>query len=170
MAAVVLLPGTATSNQDEPQNNVLARALAVDNGEVTPTKFDKALSAGVMRALHAAYDEDEGAAAGAAAFSASSSANDTSVPPSDDDDTNGCPKVFKGHPDNIRVNQDCSLRRQAEEWVGVNPRDFSNVLAGQNDSMVGFNHCGYDWSLNRGNDWERRHFAAAVLPGAVSDR
>ena len=153
VAAVVLLPGAATSNQDEPQNNVLARALAVDNGDVTPTKFDKALSAGVMRALHAAYDEDEGAAAGAAAFSASSSANDTSVPPSDNDDTNGCPKVFKGHPDNIRVNQDCSLRRQAEEWVGVNPRDFSNVLAGQNDSMVGFNHCGYDWSLNRGDDW-----------------
>ena len=93
VAAVVLLPGTATSNQDEPQNNVLARALAVDNGEMTPTKFDKALSAGVMRALHAAYDEDEGAA-GAAAFSASSSGNDPSVPPSDDDDTNGCPKVF----------------------------------------------------------------------------
>ncbi len=151
--AVVLLPGKAASDQDGPQNNVLARALAVDNGEVKATKFDKALSAGVMRALHAAYDDESGAA-GAAAVSASSSASSSaSVPPSDNDDTNGCPKVFKGHPDNIRVNQDCSLRRQAEEWVGVNPQDFSNVLAGQNDSVIGFNHCGYDWSLNRGSDW-----------------
>jgi hypothetical protein len=154
VVAVVLLPGTATSDQDEPQNNVLARALAVDNGDVKATKFDKALSAGVMRTLHAAYDGEGGGAAGPAAFSASSSSSSSvPVPPSRSEDTNGCPNVFKGHPDNIRVNQDCSLRRQAEEWVGVNPRDFSNVLAGQNDSVVGFNHCGYDWSLNRGNDW-----------------
>ena len=51
------------------------------------------------------------------------------------------------------MNQDCSLRRQAEEWVGVNPRDFDNVIAGQNDSMVGFNHCGYDFSFDRGRSW-----------------
>ena len=65
----------------------------------------------------------------------------------------GCPNIFHGRVDNIRVNQDCTLRRQAEEWVGVNPRDFKNVLAGQNDSRVGFNHCGYDWSLDRGRRW-----------------
>jgi hypothetical protein len=75
----------------------------------------------------------------------------------------GCPNVFRGDDDddgdgrggvdNIRVNQDCTLRRQAEEWVGVNPRDFSNVLAGQNDSRAGFNLCGYDWSLDRGRTW-----------------
>ena len=54
---------------------------------------------------------------------------------------------------NIRVNQDCTLRRQAEEWVGVNPRDFDNVVAGQNDSVIGFNHCGYDFSFNQGRSW-----------------
>jgi hypothetical protein len=148
VAVAVFVPGTATSDRDGPQNHVLARALAVDNGDVAPTKFDKALSAGVMAALHATYDEE-----GPAAFGASRSGGGVPVPPSRSEDTNGCPNVFKGNPDNIRVNQDCSLRRQAEEWVGVNPRDFSNVLAGQNDSMVGFNHCGYDWSLNGGSDW-----------------
>ena len=38
-------------------------------------------------------------------------------------DTQGCQNVFHaaGAPDNVRVNQDCSLRRQAEEVVVVNP-------------------------------------------------
>jgi hypothetical protein len=66
----------------------------------------------------------------------------------DDDDGDG-----RGGVDNIRVNQDCTLRRQAEEWIAVNPRDFDNLVAGQNDSMVGFNHCGYDFSFNRGDSW-----------------
>jgi hypothetical protein len=77
----------------------------------------------------------------------------------------GCPNVFGGgggrdgddhdggSVKNTRVNQDCGLRRQAEEWVGVNPRDFDNVLAGQNDSVIGFNHCGYDFSFNKGRTW-----------------
>jgi hypothetical protein len=65
----------------------------------------------------------------------------------------GCPNTFHGKVDNIRVNQDCSLRRQAEEWIGVNPRDFDNITAGQNDSMIGFNHCGYDFSFDRGKSW-----------------
>jgi hypothetical protein len=65
----------------------------------------------------------------------------------------GCSNTFHGKVDNIRVNQDCTLRRQAEEWIGVNPRDFDNLTAGQNDSMVGFNHCGYDFSFNGGDSW-----------------
>jgi hypothetical protein len=65
----------------------------------------------------------------------------------------GCPNTFHGKVDNIRVNQDCGLRRQAEEWIGVNPRDFDNLVAGQNDSMVGFNHCGYDFSFDGGDSW-----------------
>jgi hypothetical protein len=78
--------------------------------------------------------------------------------------SNGCPNNLGaksgdasgaqgGGPSNIRVNQDCSLRRQAEEWGAVNPTDFSNVLGGQNDSVIGFNHCGYDWSLDFGHTW-----------------
>lgn len=54
---------------------------------------------------------------------------------------------------NIRVNQDCSFRRQAEEENAFNPADPSNLLAGQNDSRVGFNQCGIDWSTDAGKHW-----------------
>lgn len=54
---------------------------------------------------------------------------------------------------NVRVNQDCSYRRQAEEMIAYNPADPNNILAGQNDSRVGFNQCGIDWSLDNGNHW-----------------
>ena len=49
--------------------------------------------------------------------------------------------------DNVRANQDCSFRRQAEESITVNPADPSNLVAGQNDSRLGFNHCGIDYSF-----------------------
>ena len=45
------------------------------------------------------------------------------------------------------------MRRQAEEQVAVNPLDPSNIIAGQNDSRVGFNHCGFDYSLDGGAHW-----------------
>jgi hypothetical protein len=54
---------------------------------------------------------------------------------------------------NVRVNQDCSYRRQAEEDITYNPRDPSNLTAGQNDSRVGFNQCGIDWSTDNGSSW-----------------
>jgi hypothetical protein len=148
----VFIPGNAGGG-DRPANNVLARALAVENGEIGATKFDKALSAGVMQAL---YEEFGGGGGASIAAGTSSSPSPAAFdPPHRSNGTNGCPNVFTGGgaPRNIRVNQDCSLRRQAEEWVGVNPRDGRNVLAGQNDSVIGFNHCGYDWSLDRGRTW-----------------
>src|SRR5439155_27205166 len=58
-----------------------------------------------------------------------------------------------GIPTNYRVNQDCSRRRQAEETIAANPVDPTDVIGGQNDSRIGFNHCGYDWSLDGGNTW-----------------
>ncbi len=54
---------------------------------------------------------------------------------------------------NARVNQDCSFRRQAEEDITYNPLDANNLLGGQNDSRVGFNQCGIDWSTNNGRNW-----------------
>jgi hypothetical protein len=54
---------------------------------------------------------------------------------------------------NIRVNQDCSFRRQAETVITFNPADHRNLLAGQNDSRVGFNQCGIDWSTDGGTHW-----------------
>jgi hypothetical protein len=54
---------------------------------------------------------------------------------------------------NVRVNQDCTFRRQAEEGIAVNPANPSNLIAGQNDSRIGFNHCGFDYSFDGGKTW-----------------
>jgi hypothetical protein len=149
VATVALIPSLAVSKSDNaPVNEVIARQLAIERGDVQPAKFDVPLSGGLMTAIQEAFG---GGPATAAAAGRSRGRSSGSVPPSSS--SNGCPNVFKGDVANVRVNQDCTLRRQAEEWVGVNPRDFSNVLAGQNDSRIGFNHCGYDWSLDRGESW-----------------
>jgi hypothetical protein len=145
--AMVLVPGTATS-EEGPGNDILARQLAIERGVTTPRKNEMAVSGSVMNAVHALIGDTPGPLA-----ALGQQASLGLVPPSRSTQTNGCPNVFPGRFANIRVNQDCTLRRQAEEWVGVNPLDFNNVLAGQNDSMVGFNHCGYDWSLDRGQRW-----------------
>jgi hypothetical protein len=63
----------------------------------------------------------------------------------------GC--ANRGSVTNPRVNQDCTLRRQAEEQVAINPIDATNIVAGQNDSRIGFNKCGFDYSLNGGTTW-----------------
>src|SRR5207248_853053 len=63
----------------------------------------------------------------------------------------GCPG--RDSNGNKRVNQDCSFRRQAEETITFNPLDPNNLLAGQNDSRVGFNQCGIDWSTDNGKHW-----------------
>lgn len=54
---------------------------------------------------------------------------------------------------NVRVNQDCTFRRQAEEIIKFNPADPNNLIAGQNDSRIGYNHCGFDYSFNAGKTW-----------------
>ena len=63
----------------------------------------------------------------------------------------GC--ANRGSATNPRANQDCTLRRQAEEQIRVNPFDPNNIIVGQNDSRVGFNKCGFDYSLDGGNTW-----------------
>ncbi|HEY8829525.1 MAG TPA: hypothetical protein VIM83_02890 [Candidatus Limnocylindria bacterium] len=63
----------------------------------------------------------------------------------------GC--ANRGSLTNPRMNQDCTLRRQAEEQITVNPADPTNIVGGQNDSRIGFNKCGYDYSLNSGVTW-----------------
>lgn len=72
-------------------------------------------------------------------------------PPSGTASALGC--ANRGSATNPRANQDCSARRQAEEQVAVNPADPTNIVAGQNDSRVGFNHCGFDYSLDGGATW-----------------
>ena len=53
----------------------------------------------------------------------------------------------------VRVNQDCTYRRQAEEKIVYNPANPNNLIAGQNDSRLGFNQCGIAWSLDNGVHW-----------------
>jgi len=54
---------------------------------------------------------------------------------------------------NTRVNQDCTYRRQAEEEQVYNPANPANIISGQNDSRVGFNQCGIDFSTNNGHNF-----------------
>jgi hypothetical protein len=166
VATAALIPSVGIGESDGRMNDVLERQLAIERGGVVPTKFERDVSGGVMTALRQATGGGASFARGRFAVASAARAHDVPVPPSRAGSL-GCANRFEGGRgddgdengrdndgvDNIRVNQDCTLRRQAEEWVGVNPRDFSNVLAGQNDSMVGFNHCGYDWSLDHGRTW-----------------
>lgn len=85
------------------------------------------------------------------ALAADASAGTADNPPSVTASALGC--TNRGSLTNPRVNQDCTLRRQAEEQVAVNPVNPSNIVAGQNDSRVGFNKCGFDYSLNGGATW-----------------
>jgi len=66
-------------------------------------------------------------------------------------DTFGCSK--RNSDGNTRVNQDCSFRRQAEEDITYSPADRNTIVGGQNDSRVGFNQCGIDWSVDNGKHW-----------------
>jgi hypothetical protein len=64
--------------------------------------------------------------------------------------SSGCPNVYSapGFPNNVRANQECGLRTQAEEWVRVNPADSNNVVVTQNDRRTGFNETGVSWSID----------------------
>jgi hypothetical protein len=130
-------------------NNILARAVEIETGRAKRNKYEQAVSSGTLYSLLEATGELAKRANAAAqqapvhADSALSKAN-----------TQGCQNVFSGGgTKNIRVNQDCSLRRQAEEVIAINPHDSNNLIAGQNDSRIGFNHCGYDWSFDGGKTW-----------------
>jgi len=125
-------------------NNVLARQLAAElNGRRLPGKSQH-VSSGVMYTLLQASGALDARAKGLKTGPLGLSSSGTQ----------GCKRTFVGTSVNdVRVNQDCSLRRQAEEVVVMNPTDHSNLIAGQNDSRIGFNHCGYDWSFDGGTTW-----------------
>ncbi len=63
----------------------------------------------------------------------------------------GC--AGRNHGRNVRVNQDCTYRRQAEEHIAYNPTDPSNLVAGMNDSIIGWNQTSLDFSLDGGRHW-----------------
>jgi hypothetical protein len=149
VAAVVV--GTAQAKDEDqkivPKNRVLARALDIETGKQAPRKGEQKLSSGALYAVLAASG-DLGARADKA------SAKEDKPPKAHRGDTVGCANTYKhGDNENIRVNQDCSLRRQAESVIAINPIDPDNLIAGQNDSRVGFNKCGYAFTFDGGKTW-----------------
>jgi hypothetical protein len=63
----------------------------------------------------------------------------------------GCSERNGGR--DVRVNQDCTYRRQAETDIAVNPNDPNNLVAGMNDSITGFNRTSMDFSVDGGRHW-----------------
>jgi hypothetical protein len=148
-AVVVSLRATPAARADSPKNNILARALDIELGRVQPRPHEQKLSSGVMYALLAESGELDRRA------DAAKAAPGQLNPPASA--TGGCPNKYVGGGTNggpnVKVNQDCSLRRQAEEVIAINPTNPNNLIAGQNDSRIGFNHCGYAWSFDGGKTW-----------------
>jgi hypothetical protein len=134
-----------------PTNRILARALDIELGREQRQPYEQLVSSGVLYSVLESTGELDRRLESMAAQSVS-----RYRPPSvSEDETQGCQNVFSGRRGltNTRVNQDCSLRRQAEEVIAINPTNPKNLIAGQNDSRIGFNHCGYDWSFDGGKAW-----------------
>jgi hypothetical protein len=135
-----------------PVNKVLSRALDIATGRVQPRVNEPVVSSGVTYALLLATGEIDKRVAAVGALMPNAA-----LPlPNLATKTTGCSNVYTnatGTMRNIRVNQDCSLRRQAEEVIAINPTNAKNLIAGQNDSRIGFNRCGYDFSFDGGKTW-----------------
>lgn len=102
----------------------------------------------IVAAREALEDAERGPRDPALKFAASSVVNI-----GQSDQTLGCSERLGTHDGNTRVNQDCSFRRQAEEKIIFNPANHKNLLAGANDSRVGFNQCSIAWSTDSGETW-----------------
>jgi hypothetical protein len=133
-------------------NLVLENALAVEQGQVAPTPHRMSVSGGVVYAaldFSGALDRRADTVAGKGKLKKKAGQKGSAG-------TQGCQNTFAGGGPggkNVRVNQDCSLRRQAEEVIAIDPNNPEHLIAGQNDSRIGFNHCGYDWSFDGGKTW-----------------
>ena len=156
IAGAALAPQSATSRAPIG-NKILAHKLAVALGQEPERGKEMPLSGGVMYTLFEKAGVISRRTAkwartpqGRAAMSQFNHGGGAISRPH----TEGCQNVFRRHGrTNTRVNQDCSFRRQAEEMIQLNPLNERNIIVGQNDSRIGFNHCGYDWSFDGGRNW-----------------
>ena len=145
------LVGTAQAKGGDqnvvPKNKVLARALDIENGKAVLRKGEQKVSSGALYAVLAASGQ-------LAVRADQAGAKGNKPPKAQRGETLGCTNTYKnGGTENIRVNQDCSLRRQAESVIAIDPTDLDNLIAGQNDSRLGFNKCGYAFSFDGGKTW-----------------
>ena len=126
-AAVVLIATQITATSGPAiANRVLARQLNIELGKAQKHPYEQRLSSGAMYALLEATGQLQQRAA--AQGNSGNHADNSRISHLG---TQGCANTFSGGAVvNIRVNQDCSLRRQAEEVVLVNPTDPLNLIAG----------------------------------------
>jgi hypothetical protein len=124
------------------------RAARINAGGVT--RVLPFISAGTIAAAAAVPNADERFDA-ADAGSVTSDQQIGSADLGGGEGTLGCSK--RRTAGNVRVNQDCSFRRQAEEDIIASAADPRNLLAGQNDSRMGFNQCWIDFSTDGGRHW-----------------
>jgi len=145
---------TTSSQQTQPvRNQVIERNMAIAQG-ATPKPHQQRLSGGVIQAVLDACEEADVAGCERLREGRGRRPERATVEgPGARLRTVGCSNVFSGEFDNVRVNQDCSFRRQAEEQIAIDPTDSDHLIAGQNDSRLGFNHCGIDFSFDRGETW-----------------
>jgi hypothetical protein len=149
--AGALSAATSSAIPAAAQGNIL---LKIAKGQFrTPSAQTKyglrklpALSGSLVEAATSAYEAQQGQGQ-AQANSRANGNSGLGVSP----ETLGCGD--RNSDGDVRVNQDCTYRRQAEEIIKFNPADPRNLIAGQNDSRVGYNHCGFDYSFNSGHTW-----------------
>ncbi len=141
LAVGVLIPVGSSQQRAGKPNRAIERSLEVVTGRGVIKQHERLISGGVIQAALDANEDVQG----------NQSRGNVQFPRRGR--TLGCSNVFRGRFDNVRVNQDCSFRRQAEEFIAIDPNDDDHLIAGQNDSRVGFNHCGIDFSFNRGKTW-----------------
>jgi hypothetical protein len=150
LAGAAALAPQGAESRSPVGNKILAHKLAVELGQEPRRGKEMPISSGVMYALL----ERTGVLDRRAAQNPEAMERLTHGGGISRSETEGCQNVFRRHGrENIRVNQDCSFRRQAEEAIQINPLNERNMVAGQNDSRIGFNHCGYDWTFNGGQTW-----------------
>jgi hypothetical protein len=104
-----------------PANKVLARALDIETGRRSANPHEARVSSGIMYSVLAA--------SGALSERANASIGRADVFDfTRGRSTEGCANVFSsGDRTNTRVNQDCSLRRQAE---GPDPEILQDIMSG----------------------------------------
>ena len=163
LAGAVALAPQGAESRGPVQNKILAHKLAVELGQEPARGKEMPVSSGVMYTLYQqAGVLSQRAAQNPSAMRSLRASHGGGISRAK---TEGCQNVFHGHGmKNTRVNQDCSFRRQAEEAIQLNPLDERNMVAGQNDSRIGFNHCGYDWTFNGGRDVGRPGAAVLAVP------
>jgi hypothetical protein len=164
-AAVIALGGIALwSPSSQAQGSMIRNAAT---GKLRPrtlpvqggTKVLPFLSGG---AISTAQEALAGSGSTSAAASAASG-GDLGIAPN----SLGC---RNRNPDgDVRVNQDCFFRRQAEEDIAFNPTDRNNLLIGSNDSRIGWNQTSFAFSTDNGRHWGDEVFPLRYRLNAPED-